>query len=60
MDPAIIASTIALTEKNKEIDIISLLEKTKYGKDGMGGLKVNGLMYVGFPRWKQYMKQENI
>ena len=34
----------------KEIDLIKLLEKTKYGKDGMGGLKVNGLMYVGFPR----------
>lgn len=50
LDPAIIASTVALTEKNKEIDIVSLLEKTRYGKDGMGGLKVNGFMYVGYPR----------
>lgn len=50
LDPAIIATTLSLTERNKEVDLIKLLEKTKYGKDGMGGLKVNGLMYVGFPR----------
>ncbi len=50
LDPAIIASTIALTEKNKEVDIISLLEKTKYKEDGMGGIITNGLMYVGYPR----------
>ena len=50
LDPAIIASNIALTERNKEIDLLSLLEKTKYGKDGMGGLKSNGLMFVGYPR----------
>jgi len=50
LDPAIIATEIALTEKNKEVDLIKLLNKTKYGKDGMGGLMVNGLMYVGYPR----------
>ena len=50
LDPAIIATTISLTERNKEIDLISLLEKTKYGKDGMGGIICNGLMYVGYPR----------
>lgn len=50
LDPAIIATTISLTEKNKEINLIELLEKTRYGKDGMGGLIVNGLMYVGYPR----------
>ena len=50
LDPAIIATTVSLTEKNKEIDLIELLKKTKYGKDGMGGLIVNGLMYVGYPR----------
>lgn len=50
LDPAIIASTIALTEKNKEIDLIDLLDKTKYGKDGVGGLYTQGLMYVGYPR----------
>jgi len=50
LDPAIIAVTISLTERNKEIDLINLLEKTKYGKDGMGGIMCNGLMYVGYPR----------
>ena len=50
LDPAIIASTLALTEKNKEIDLIELLDKTKYGHDGIGGIKCSGLMYVGFPR----------
>ena len=50
LDPAIIAINLALTEKSKEIDLLKLLEKTKYGHDGMGGLKCNGLMYVGFPR----------
>lgn len=50
LDPAIIASSIALTERNKEIDLLELLEKTKYGKDGIGGLKSNGLMFVGYPR----------
>lgn len=50
LDPAIVATNISLTEKNKEVDLIGLLEKTKYGKDGMGGLMVNGMMYVGYPR----------
>ncbi|MDE6284343.1 MAG: hypothetical protein K2M17_01180 [Bacilli bacterium] len=50
LDPAIIASTIALTERNKEIDLVELLNKTKYKSDGMGGLICNGLMYVGYPK----------
>ncbi len=50
LDPAIIATDISLTERNREINLIELLDKTKYGKDGMGGLMCNGLMYVGYPR----------
>lgn len=50
LDPAIIATNISLTERNREVELIHLLEKTKYGKDGMGGLMCNGLMYVGYPR----------
>lgn len=50
LDPAIIASTVSLTERNKEIDLKKLLEKTKYKEDGMGGIICNGLMYVGYPR----------
>ena len=50
LDPAIIASSIALADKNKSIDIVNLVEKTKYGKEGMGGIITNGTMYVGYPR----------
>lgn len=50
LDPAIIATNISLTDKNSTIDLIDLLNKTKFGSDGMGGLIVNGMMYVGYPR----------
>jgi len=50
LDPAIIATTLATTERNKEINLLELLDKTKYGESGMGGIKSNGLMYVGYPR----------
>ena len=50
LDPAIIASSLALSDRNKPIDLLSILDKTKYGKDGMGGIITNGTMYVGYPR----------
>ena len=50
LDPAIIAISIALTKRNIPIDIVNILDKTKYGSDGLGGIITNGLMYVGFPR----------
>jgi spore coat assembly protein len=50
LDPAIIASSIALAEKNKSIDLIQMIEKTKYGSSGIGGIITNGTMYVGYPR----------
>ena len=50
LDPAIIATSIALTEKGEVIDLLSVLNKTKYGADGIGGIKCNGLMFVGYPR----------
>ena len=50
LDPAIIASAVALSPKNKEIDLLNLLSKTHYGSDGMGGIISNGVMYVGYPR----------
>lgn len=50
LDPAIIATTVALTNKMETINLIELLNKTKYGSDGMGGVVGNGLMYVGYPR----------
>lgn len=50
LDPAIIAVTVALTERSKQINLLELLERTKYGHDGIGGIMGNGLMYVGYPR----------
>lgn len=50
LDPAIIASSLALSDRNKSIDLIRLIEKTKYGKEGIGGIITNGMMYVGYPR----------
>ena len=50
LDPAIIASSIALSDRNKTIDLLKILNKTKYGKDGIGGIITNGTMYVGYPR----------
>ena len=50
LDPAIIATSLAFSDKNKSIDLIKLIEKTKYGSDGIGGIITNGTMYVGYPR----------
>lgn len=50
LDPAIIASSIAFADKNQSIDLISMIDKTKYGSEGMGGIITNGTMYVGYPR----------
>ena len=51
LDPAIIASSICLSNKNEPIDLKKILSRTKYGKDGIGGIITNGTMYVGYPRW---------
>ena len=50
LDPAIIASNLSLTRKNKEVNLKELLSKTKNGSDGIGGLICSGVMYVGYPR----------
>ena len=50
LDPAILATSLALSDRNKSIDLLKILEKTKYGKDGMGGIITNGTMYLGYPR----------
>ena len=50
LDPAIIAVSLSYFEKGKEINLLDLLSKTKYGADGMGGIKSKGTMYTGFPR----------
>ena len=50
LDPAIIATSIAFSDRNQSIDLFKMIEKTKYGSDGVGGLITNGTMYVGYPR----------
>ena len=50
LDPAIIATYLSLYDRNEEVDLLTLLSKTKYGKSGIGGLKSKGMMYVGYPR----------
>lgn len=50
LDPAIIARSISLAEITKDIDLKSIIEKTKYGKEGLGGIRTKGTMYVGYPR----------
>lgn len=50
LDPAIIASKLSLSDITKDIDLKGILETTKYGPNGMGGIKTKGTMYVGYPR----------
>ena len=50
LDPAIIAGKMSLSDINKDIDLKDILDKTKYGKDGIGGIITKGTMYVGYPR----------
>lgn len=50
LDPAIIAISLSCFEKGKEVDLIDLLSKTKYGAAGIGGIKSKGTMYTGYPR----------
>ena len=37
-------------DKNNNIDLIKILDKTKYGSDGIGGIITKGTMYIGYPR----------
>lgn len=50
LDPAIIASSVALSDKNKSIDLIDIINRTKYKEAGIGGIITNGTMYTGYPR----------
>ena len=50
LDPAIIATRVSLTESCEEIDLKGILDKTKYGSSGLGGIKTKGMMYLGYPR----------
>ena len=51
LDPAIISTLVALSDRNNSIDLVRIIEKTKYKEEGIGGIITNGTMYVGYPRW---------
>lgn len=51
LDPAIIASSIALSDRSIPIDLLDIIERTKYKEEGVGGIITNGTMYKGYPRW---------
>ena len=50
LDPAIIASRMSLSDSNVEIDLKDIIENTKYGSNGIGGIITKGTMYRGYPR----------
>ena len=50
LDPAIIASSMSLADINSDIDLKEIISKTKYGKEGIGGIITKGTMYKGYPR----------
>ena len=50
LDPAIVASSMSLSDINQDIDLKEIINKTKYGKEGMGGIITKGTMYRGYPR----------
>ena len=50
LDPAIIASRMSLSNINEDIDLKNIIESTKYGKEGVGGIITKGTMYKGYPR----------
>lgn len=50
LDPAIVATKMSLSDITQDIDLKGILEQTKYGPNGIGGIKTKGTMYVGYPR----------
>ena len=50
LDPAIVATMVAFADRNNNIDLIKILNSTKYKSDGIGGIITKGTMYIGYPR----------
>ncbi len=50
LDPAIIAASMSLADINDNINLKEIIEKTKYGSSGIGGIITRGTMYRGYPR----------
>ena len=41
---------LELNKIKANIDLKSIISKTRYGKDGVGGIITKGTMYTGYPR----------
>ena len=41
---------MSLSDITEDINLKEILENTKYGCSGIGGIKTKGTMYVGYPR----------
>ena len=50
LDPAIVATMIAFSDRNNNIDLLKILNSTRYKSDGIGGIITKGTMYIGYPR----------
>ena len=50
LDPAIVATKLSLASISEDINLKEILEKTKYGSKGMGGIVTKGTMHIGYPR----------
>lgn len=50
LDPAIIAAQMSLSDINNDINLKDIIEHTKYGARGVGGIITKGTMYTGYPR----------
>lgn len=50
LDPAIVAAKLSLSNISEDIDLKEILEKTKYGCKGMGGIVTKGTMHIGYPK----------
>ncbi len=50
LDPAIVATKMSLSDVTNDIDLKDVLENTKYGSKGIGGIITKGTMHVGYPR----------
>jgi len=51
LDPAIVAAKMSLSDINNDINLKEIIENTKYGSNGIGGIITKGTMYTGYPRW---------
>ena len=50
LDPAVIATRLSLADVGEDIALKDIIENTKYGSNGIGGIITKGTMHRGYPR----------